>query len=57
MWGVDDSQTNEVISTFYKLMDDSGCLDYTRAACALRMTMKTVDIAMDQRILYIHLGA
>ena len=58
MWGVDDSQTNKVISMFYELMiDDSGRLDYTRAARALRMTMKKVDIPMDQRILYIHLGA
>ena len=58
MWAVDDSQTNEVISSFYNLMiDDSGRLDYTRAARALRMTMKKVDIRMDQRILYIHLGA
>ena len=59
MWAVADSQTNKVISSFYKLMiDESGHLDYTRAARALRMTMKTVvDIPMDQRILYIHLGA
>ena len=58
MWGVDDSETNKVIPTFYDLMvDDSGCLDYTRAARALWMTMKKVDIPMDQRMLYIHLGA
>ena len=43
---------------FYELMiDDKGHLDYTRAARALRMTMKKVDIPMDQRILYIHLVA
>ena len=58
MWAVDDSHTNQVISMFYELMiDDKGRLDYTRAARALRMTMKKVDIPMDQRILYIHLGA
>ena len=58
MWAVDDSETNKVISLFYKQMiDDSGRLDYTRAARALRMTMKKVNIPMDQRILYIHLGA
>ena len=58
MSAVDDSQTNKVISTFYDTMiDDSGRLDYTRAARALRMTMKKVNIPMDQRILYIHIGA
>ena len=58
MWGVDNSQTNKVVSTFYKLItDESGRLDYTRAARALWMTMKKVDIPMDQRILYIRLGA
>ena len=58
MWAVDDSETNKFTSIFYKLMvDKSGCLDHTHAARALRKTMKTVDIPMDQRILYIHLGA
>ena len=58
MSAVDDSQTNEVISMFYNLMrDESGRLDYTRAARALRFTMKKVNIPIDQRILYIHLGA
>ena len=58
MGAVDDSQTDAVISSFYKLMaDDSGRIDYTRAARALRLTMKTVGITMDQRVLYIHLGA
>ena len=47
----------EVISMFYNLMrDESGRLDYTRAARALRTTTK-LDIPMDQRILYIRLGA
>ena len=58
MWAVDDSETNQVISSFYNLMiDDSGRLDYSRAAQALRTTMKKVDVPMDQCILYIHLGA
>ena len=58
MWAVDDSETSKVISMFYnQMIDDSGRLDYTRAARALRMTMKKVDIPMDQRILYVHLGA
>ena len=43
---------------FYKhMVDESGRLDHTRAAFALRMTMKSVNIPLDQRILYIHLGA
>ena len=58
MWAVDDAQTNKITSAFYKHMkDESGRLDYTRAAMALRKTMRSVDIPMDQRILYIHLGA
>ena len=59
MWAVDDAQTNEITSEFYKhMMDESGGLDYTRAARALRKTMLSVKtIPMDQRILYIHLGA
>ena len=53
MWAVDDSETNKATSMFYKLMvDKSGRLDYTHAARALRKTMKTVDIPMDQCILY-----
>ncbi|KAF8432777.1 CHAT domain-containing protein [Boletus edulis BED1] len=35
----------------------TGCLDHTRAAFALNKTMKSVRIPLDQRILYIHLGA
>ena len=58
MWAVDDGETNKITSTFYKLMvDESGRLDHTRAAFALNKTMKSVDIPLDQRILYIHLGA
>ena len=58
MWAVDDEHTNKVTSMFYKhMVDESGRLDHTRAAFALRMTMKSVNIPLDQRILYIHLGA
>ena len=59
MWAVDDAQTNKITSLFYENMkDESGCLDYTRAALALNKTMKKlVDIPFDQRILYIHIGA
>ena len=59
MWAVDDGQTNKITSTFYKhMVDESGRLDYTRAAYALNKTMKSVhDVPFDQRILYVHLGA
>jgi CHAT domain-containing protein/tetratricopeptide (TPR) repeat protein len=58
MWAVDDSETNKITSTFYKYMvDEFGRLDYTRAAFALNKTMRSVDVPLDQRILYIHLGA
>ena len=58
MWSVADSPATKVASTFYKFMlDELDCLDYTRAAWALWKTLRTVDIPMDQRILYIHLGA
>jgi CHAT domain-containing protein/tetratricopeptide (TPR) repeat protein len=58
MWAVDDGETNKITSTFYKQMvDESGRLDHTRAAFALNKTMKSVRIPLDQRILYVHLGA
>jgi CHAT domain-containing protein/tetratricopeptide (TPR) repeat protein len=58
MWAVDDGETNKITSTFYKhMVDESGRLDYTRAAFALNKTMRSVDVPLDQRILYIHLGA
>jgi CHAT domain-containing protein/TPR repeat protein len=58
MWAVDDGETTKITPTFYKLMvDESGRLDHTRAALALNKTMKSVNIPLDQRILYIHLGA
>ena len=58
MWAVDDGETNKITSTFYKhMVDVSGRLDHTRAAFALNKTMKSVRVPLDQRILYIHLGA
>ena len=58
MWAVADGETNKVISTFYKhMVDDSGRLDHTRAAFALNKAMESVNVPLDQRILYIHLGA
>jgi CHAT domain-containing protein/tetratricopeptide (TPR) repeat protein len=60
MWVVDDGETNKITSTFYKHMvpvDECGRLDHTRAAFALNKTMKSVHVPLDQRILYIHLGA
>ena len=59
MWAVDDGETNKITPTFYlkHMVDESGRLDHTRAAFALNKTMKSVDIPLDQRILYIHLGA
>ena len=58
MGAVDDGETIEITLTFYKYMvDQSGRLDHTRAAFALNKMMKSVHIPLDQRILYIHLGA
>lgn len=58
MWAVDDGTTEKITSTFYEhLVDASGRLDHTRAAFALNKTMKTADIPLDQRIVYIHVGA
>ena len=58
MWAVDDGETNEITSMFYKhMVDESGRLDHTRAAFALNKTMKSVNAPLDQRVLYIHLGA
>ncbi|KAH0828771.1 hypothetical protein J3R83DRAFT_3209 [Lanmaoa asiatica] len=52
MWAVDDGETNKITSVFYEYMkDESGSF-------ALNKTMKkVVDIPLDQRVLYIHLGA
>ena len=58
MWAVDDAEANEITSVFYEhMVDESGHLDHTRAAFALQKTMRSVNIPLDQRILYIHIGA
>ena len=61
MWVVDDGHTNEITPKFYQYMlDESGRLDRTRAALALHRTMNSLrlsKIPLDQRILYIHIGA
>jgi CHAT domain-containing protein len=61
MWAVDDGHTNEITSKFYEYMvDESGRLDHTRSALALHRTMNSLrlsKIPVDQRILYIHMGA
>ena len=58
MWAVDDAQTNKITSVFYRHMTgESGSLDHTRAAFALWKTMRSVNVPLDQRILYIHIGA
>jgi CHAT domain-containing protein/tetratricopeptide (TPR) repeat protein len=58
MWAVDDGETNKITSIFYQhMVDASGRLDHTRAAFALNKTMRSVNVPLDQRILYIHLGA
>ena len=54
MWAVDDGHTEQIASTFYKyLVDESGKLDYTRAAYMLNRPMRLVNVPLDQRILYI----
>ena len=58
MWAVEDRESNKITSMFYRHMaDESGRLEHTRAAFALSETMRPVHIPLDQRILYIHLGA
>jgi len=60
MWAVDDAHTNKITSKFYEYMlDESGRLDHTRAALALQRTMNSLvgSVPLDQRILYVHIGA
>ena len=59
MWAVMDVVAPMVTSAFYdNMIDECGCLDYTRAALALNKTIEElVDIPFDQRFLYIHIGA
>ena len=64
MWQVDDGETNKIAPLFYKhMVDESGRLDHTRAAFALWKTMESLKslrsgkVPLDQRILYVHIGA
>ena len=61
VWAVDDAYTTEITLRFYKFMlDESGCLDHTWAGLALHRTMcslRSSSIPLDQRILYVHIGA
>ena len=61
MWAVADAETNKITGLFYKyIADKSGSLDHTRAAFALWKTMKKLtskNVPLDQRILYVHIGA
>ena len=58
MWAVEDDEMSKVATTFYKhMVDEAGRLDHTRAALALKKTIKTVNTPFYQRISYIHIGA
>ena len=59
MWDVGDSEATKIAPIIYQyLVDGSDRLDHTRAAFALnKMMTSDVDVPLDQRIVYIHLGA
>ena len=59
MWAVMDAVALRITSAFYdNMINECGCLDYTRAALALNRTIEeSADIPLDLRVLYIHLGA
>jgi CHAT domain-containing protein len=60
MWAVDDAQTNTITTKFYEnMLNGCGRLDHTRAALALQRTMNSLAgiVPLDQRILYVHIGA
>ena len=54
-------QTGKITSVFYKhAVEELGHLDYTQAAFALWMTMRSLngsDVPLNQQILYMHFGA
>ncbi|KAG1757016.1 TPR-like protein [Suillus lakei] len=60
MWSVDDEVARQVASAFYDhLVDDSGRLDCTRAAVALRKAVKSLrklKIPLEQQIVFVHIG-
>jgi CHAT domain-containing protein len=61
LWAVDDGVVCKVVSAFYKELFAMGGLDSTRAAQALSRAMsqlqKDRSVPIDQRILFIHIGA
>lgn len=58
LWSVDDDVAGTVVSAFYDGLDETGRLDYTRAARALHDALKKLrgKIPFDQQIVFIHLG-
>ncbi|KAG1755619.1 TPR-like protein [Suillus lakei] len=59
MWSVDDGVAHQIVSAFYEnLVDDSGTLDCTRAAMALRNAVKSLrkKIPLEQQIVFVHIG-
>ncbi|EGN94737.1 hypothetical protein SERLA73DRAFT_162832 [Serpula lacrymans var. lacrymans S7.3] len=59
LWAVDDGTAHHMVSHFYKHFFEAGC-DSTRAAEALNKAARTVnkrEVPLDQRIVFIHIGA
>ncbi|KAG1738395.1 CHAT domain-containing protein [Suillus paluster] len=59
MWAVDDTTAHLMVKEFYDAMF-SGKIDCTNAARALNKASKAVDknkVPMDQRVVFIHIGA
>jgi tetratricopeptide (TPR) repeat protein len=59
MWAVDDTTAHYMVKEFYDAMF-SGKINYTNAARALNKASKAVDknkVPMDQRVVFIHIGA
>ncbi|KAG2369070.1 CHAT domain-containing protein [Suillus spraguei] len=59
MWAVDDTTAHHMVKEFYGAMF-SGKINCTNAARALNKASKTVDkdkVPMDQRVVFIHIGA
>ncbi|KAG2061040.1 hypothetical protein BDR06DRAFT_903510 [Suillus hirtellus] len=59
MWAVDDNTARHMVKEFYDAMF-SGKIDCTNAARALNKASKAVDkdkVPMDQRVVFIHIGA
>ncbi|KAH7920930.1 hypothetical protein BV22DRAFT_1132700 [Leucogyrophana mollusca] len=60
MWAVDDGTVERMTQEFYRNMFDGGILDATRAAMALNRASRTLasrGVPLDQRIVFIHIGA